>query len=41
MASLKENRAVLIKHYQLSCVSHRRIEGYELLARELHPERFP
>ena len=41
MASLKENRAVLLKHYQLSCVSHLRIEGYELLARELHPERFP
>jgi len=41
MASVKENRAVLLKHYQLSCVSHLRIEGYELLARELHPERFP
>jgi iron complex transport system substrate-binding protein len=40
MASVKENRAVLLKHYQLSCVSHLRIEGYELLARELHPERF-
>jgi len=41
MAALKENRAVLLKHYQLSCVSHLRIDGYELLARQLHPERFP
>ena len=40
MASVKENRAVLLKHYQLSCVSHHRIEAYELLARQLHPERF-
>ena len=41
MAALKENRAALVKHYQLSCVSHHRIEAYELLARQLHPERFP
>jgi iron complex transport system substrate-binding protein len=40
MAAVKENRAVLVKHYQLSCVSHRRIEAYELLARQFHPERF-
>ena len=40
MASVKENRAVLLRQYQLSCVSYHRIEAYELLARELHPERF-
>jgi iron complex transport system substrate-binding protein len=40
MAAVKENRAVLVKHYQLSCVSHHRIEAYELLARQFHPERF-
>jgi len=41
MAAVKGNRAVLLRHYQISCVSHHRIEAYELLARQLHPERFP
>ena len=41
MAAVRENRAVLLRQYQLSCVSFHRIEAYELLARELHPERFP
>jgi len=41
MAAVKEDRAVLLRHYQISCVSHHRIEAYELLARQLHPERFP
>ena len=41
MAAVRENRAVLIEPYQLSCVSHYRIEGYERLARALHPEVFP
>jgi iron complex transport system substrate-binding protein len=41
MAAVKENRAVLLRHYQISCVSHHRIEAYELLAQQLHPERFP
>jgi iron complex transport system substrate-binding protein len=41
MAAVKENRAVLLRHYQISCVSHHRIEAYELLARQLHPKRFP
>jgi len=40
MAAVREHRAVLIEPYQLSCVSHYRIEGYERLARELHPEVF-
>ena len=35
-----EGRAVRIESYQLSCVSHRRIDGYEQLARALHPEAF-
>jgi iron complex transport system substrate-binding protein len=41
MAVVRENRAALLKSYQLGCVSHLRIEGYEQLARQLHPERFP
>lgn len=40
MDAVRENRAALLKPYQLSCVSHLRIEGYEQLARQLHPERF-
>ena len=27
--------------WQLSCVSHLRVRGYEQLARALHPEAFP
>jgi iron complex transport system substrate-binding protein len=41
MPVVKENRAALLKHYQLSCVSHHRVEAYEQLARALHPEVFP
>jgi iron complex transport system substrate-binding protein len=41
MSAVQENRAALLKPYQLSCVSHHRIKGYEQLARELHPELFP
>ena len=41
MAAIKERRAALIVPYMLSCVTHRRIEGYECLARALHPELFP
>lgn len=40
MSAVKEGRVALIEPYQLSCVSHHRIEGYERLARELHPEAF-
>jgi iron complex transport system substrate-binding protein len=40
MPAVKEGRVALVKHYQLSCVTHHRIAGYEQLARELHPERF-
>jgi iron complex transport system substrate-binding protein len=41
MPAVKEGRVALLKHYQLSCVTHYRIAGYEQLARALHPERFP
>lgn len=40
MSAVKEGRVALLKPYQLSCVSHHRIEGYEELARQLHPEAF-
>jgi iron complex transport system substrate-binding protein len=36
----KAGRYVLLKSYLMSCVTHLRIEGYESLARQLHPERF-
>ncbi len=41
LAAVREGRAVLIEPYQLSCVSHYRVNGYEQLARALHPEVFP
>jgi iron complex transport system substrate-binding protein len=40
MPAVREGRAVLLKPYLLSCVSHYRIDGYEMLARALHPEAF-
>ena len=40
MAAVRENRAVLLEPSLLSCVTHHRVEAYEQLARELHPERF-
>jgi iron complex transport system substrate-binding protein len=40
MPVVRENRAVLIEPYQISCVSQHRIDGYERLARDLHPEIF-
>lgn len=40
LAAVKENRAALLKPYQISCISFHRIEGYEQLARELHPDLF-
>ena len=41
MSAVKERRAALIVPYMLSSVTHHRIEGYECLARALHPELFP
>lgn len=40
MSAFKEQRVVLLEPYMLSCVSHRRIDGYEMLARALHPPAF-
>lgn len=41
MNSVKEGRTVILHPWQMSCVSHLRVEAYETLARQLHPERFP
>jgi iron complex transport system substrate-binding protein len=40
LPAIKEGRAALLLPYQMSCVSHHRVEAYERLARELHPEAF-
>ena len=40
MPSVREGRAVLMPENLLACVSHHRIDGYERLARLLHPEVF-
>ena len=40
MEAVKSGRAVLLRPYLLSCVSFHRIDGYEELARALHPESF-
>jgi iron complex transport system substrate-binding protein len=40
LPAVREGRAVRVESYQLSCVSHHRIECYEQLARALHPEAF-
>lgn len=40
MAAVKEKRAALIALYMLSSVTHHRVEAYERLARELHPDVF-
>jgi iron complex transport system substrate-binding protein len=41
MPAVREGRAVLLKPYLISSVTHHRVEGYEQLARALHPEKFP
>jgi iron complex transport system substrate-binding protein len=38
LPAVRENRAVVIPPAYLACVSHRRVRGYELLARALHPD---
>jgi iron complex transport system substrate-binding protein len=40
MESVRARRAVLLRPHLLSCVSFHRIDGYEELARALHPEVF-
>jgi len=41
MPAVRNERAVVIEPWMLSCVSHYRIDAYELLARALHPDSFP
>lgn len=41
MPAIRDARAVLIEPWMLSCVSHHRVDAYEVLARALHPERVP
>jgi iron complex transport system substrate-binding protein len=38
MPAVREGRAVLVPNYILSCLSHHRVECYEILALALHPE---
>ena len=40
MPAVRESRVALLEPWQLACVSHLRVDAYERLARELHPERF-
>jgi iron complex transport system substrate-binding protein len=40
MGAVRAGRAVLLRPYLLSCVSFYRVDGYEELARALHPEAF-
>jgi iron complex transport system substrate-binding protein len=40
MTAVRGGRGALLPPYLLSCVSHYRIRGYEILARALHPEAF-
>jgi len=40
MEAVKERRVALIEPYMFGSVTHHRIDGYEQLARQLHPERF-
>ena len=41
LPAVQAGRAVLLAPWQLSCVSQHRVDGYERLARALHPEVFP
>ncbi len=40
MPSVREKRVALLQPWQMSCLSHLRVEAYEQLARQLHPEAF-
>jgi iron complex transport system substrate-binding protein len=40
MPVIRESRAVLIKPYMMSTVTHHRVDAYEMMARGLYPERF-
>lgn len=40
LSALREKRAVVLPSYLLGCVSHLRLDGYEMLAKALHPDLF-
>jgi len=40
MAAVREGQGVVIKPWEMGCVTHHRVEAYEDLARALHPEAF-
>lgn len=40
MPAVREGRAVLLKPYMMSVVTHYRVDAYEMLAKALHPEAF-
>ncbi|MCC6414563.1 MAG: ABC transporter substrate-binding protein, partial [Opitutaceae bacterium] len=40
LTAVRERRVVLVQPYMLSCMTHYRVDGYECLARALHPELF-
>jgi iron complex transport system substrate-binding protein len=40
MLAVRERRVAVIPSWQMSTVSHRRVDAYETLARALHPEVF-
>lgn len=41
LPAVRQGRAVLVPTHVMSSISHRRVDGYEILARALHPELFP
>ncbi len=41
MEAVRNNRIARLEPWQLSCISHYRVDAYEQLARALHPEVFP
>ncbi|HVW22476.1 MAG TPA: ABC transporter substrate-binding protein [Opitutaceae bacterium] len=41
LPAVREGRAVLLPPWVLGCTSYRRVDGYYLLARALHPGRVP
>lgn len=40
MAAVREGRVARLEPWQFSCITHLRVQAYEQLARELHPEIF-
>lgn len=40
LAALRQSRCAVMSRNLISCVTHRRVDAYEQLARALHPDRF-